>query len=191
MFVVPVSKLDSPQLSGRKCCGSEKALAALLLQEEQVLVRLRRRPFGKATTVYETEICCGVLQTRLDTGGKHSDGRKPRIREEAAVSDRQPPESYDPDLAPLHFRPGHLPRPARRPGLATITNTVTNTPPHRPPAGRSLSFNDTDDTMSPRALEGYNQPSAGGTVAGRTGAGATGPESSSRGNGSGAYGSGG
>ncbi|KAI8511933.1 PREDICTED: uncharacterized protein LOC109476670 [Branchiostoma belcheri] len=121
-----------------------------------IAVWLMKPPAFRSTQLSQL---CGVLQTRLDTGGKHSDGRKPRIREEAAVSDRQPPESYDPDLAPLHFRPGHLPRPARRPGLATITNTVTNTPPHRPPAGRSLSFNDTDDTMSPRALEGYNQPS--------------------------------
>ncbi|XP_078679306.1 uncharacterized protein LOC144914954 [Branchiostoma floridae x Branchiostoma belcheri] len=121
-----------------------------------ISVWLMKPPAFRSTQLSQL---CGVLQTRLDTGGKHSDGRKPRIREEAAVSDRQPPESYDPDLAPLHFRPGHLPRPARRPGLATITNTVTNTPPHRPSAGRSLSFNDTDDTMSPRALEGYNEPS--------------------------------
>ncbi|KAI8487970.1 hypothetical protein Bbelb_344180 [Branchiostoma belcheri] len=111
-----------------------------------IAVWLMKPPAFRSTQLSQL---CGVLQTRLDTGGKHSDGRKPRIREEAAVSDRQPPESYDPDLAPLHFRPS---------------------------AGRSLSFNDTDDTMSPLALECYNEPSF---VEG------------DRGNGSGAYGSGG
>ncbi|XP_019648024.1 PREDICTED: uncharacterized protein C14orf93-like [Branchiostoma belcheri] len=71
-----------------------------------IAVWLMKPPAFRSTQLSQL---CGVLQTRLDTGGKHSDGRKPRIREEAAVSDRQPPESYDPDLAPLHFRPGHLP----------------------------------------------------------------------------------